>query len=127
MTKQALGKITSMMQWTFYHTPNYTKVLTLLVNHAPVGGSVIVSCRGGGCPFTTYVAPVRGVVRTPPSINLMPSFRGLELSVGDSLVVELVRPDWIGKHYLFTVRAGQPPGIQIRCLAPGGNRPGVGC
>jgi Invasin, domain 3/Bacterial Ig-like domain (group 3) len=132
-----LGIITSTMQWTFYYTPAYTKVLSLVVNGASAGATVLVKCHGRGCPFakhSTAVAKTRrcgqkGKRRCPiaGSIDLAPAFHQHRLHLGSKITVVISRPEWIGKYYAFTIRARRGPSIQITCLAPGRTRPGVGC
>ncbi len=132
-----LGTITSTMQWTFYYTPSYTKVLALVVNGASPGATVLVNCHGRGCPFVrranavtkTRPCGAKGKRRCPTHgrINLTPALQNHRLRVGARINVEVVRPGWIGKYYMFTVRSGRGPRVQISCLAPRGNRPGVGC
>jgi adhesin/invasin len=132
-----LGIITSTMQWTFYHTPSYTKVIALVVNGASPGATVLVNCHGRGCPFVKRANAVRrtrpcgpkGKRRCPTHgrIDLTPALRNHRLHVGARINIDIVRPGWIGKYYMFTVRSGRGPRIQTSCLAPGGARPGVGC
>jgi Invasin, domain 3/Bacterial Ig-like domain (group 3) len=132
-----LGIITSTMQWTFYYTPAYTKVLSLVVNGASAGATVLVKCHGRGCPFakhSTAVAKTRrcgqkGKRRCPiaGSMDLAPAFHQHRLHLGSKITVVISRPEWIGKYYAFTIRARRGPSIQITCLAPGRTRPGVGC
>ncbi|MGI8506931.1 MAG: invasin domain 3-containing protein [Solirubrobacteraceae bacterium] len=131
------GTITSTMHWTFYYTPSYTRVLALIVQHASAGMTVLVNCRGRGCPFAKRATAVtkrcgtgaagRCSSRASKTVNLVRRFREHRLHPGSQLNVELSRPGLIGKSFLFRFRAGHPPRIQIRCLAPGGTRPGVGC
>jgi hypothetical protein len=137
MPVQALGTITSTMQWTFLYTPAYTKVLALVVNGASTGATVLVKCHGKGCPYAKHATPVTGGSpcggsgrRTCPTrgrIDLTLGFQRHRLYLGAKITVMIIRPGWIGKYFTFTVRAGRGPRIQISCLAPGGTRPGVGC
>jgi len=60
-------------------------------------------------------------------VHLQPAFNNRHLGIGATIVVEVTRPGWIGKHYMFTVVARHPPRHAIACLAPLINRPGVGC
>lgn len=53
------------MQWTFHYTPAYTKALSLAVNGAPAGASVLIACHGRGCPFTAHLTVIGGVSRRP--------------------------------------------------------------
>ncbi len=132
-----LGTITSTMQWTFYYTPNYTKVLALVVNGASPGATVLVNCHGRGCPFVKRSNAVRktqpcgpkGKRRCPTHgrINLTTALQNHRLRVGARINIDIVRSGWIGKYYMFTVRSGRGPRVQISCLSPGGTRPGVGC
>lgn len=133
---KALGWITSTMQWTFYSTPTYTKVLKLAVNAASAA-TVTTRCQGPGCPFsrrtilvtkTKLCAPTR-TRPCPPTgtIDLAPAFRDRRLSVGAQITVAITRPGWIGKYYRFTLRAHRSPRVLIACLAPGSRGPGAGC
>jgi hypothetical protein len=132
----ARGTISSTMLWTFAYRPTYTKILAFSVNAAPVGATVVVKCRGIGCPFAKRATPVRRCRSTPShackhegsaTIGLEASFRKRRLDVGTGVSVQILRPGWIGKYYLFTMRAGRGPKIEISCLAPGRTAPGRGC
>ncbi len=140
LSPRVLGTITSTMQWTFFYTPTYTKVLTLAVNGPPPGATVIMACRGRGCPAlpprtTTPVKSKRCTSHRssrcpavhPASINLGRFFSQRRLQAGARITIAIVRTGWIGKHYLFTMRAAQGPRIKIACLAPGTINPGRGC
>jgi hypothetical protein len=137
-----LGTITATMQWTFMHTPAYTKVLALIINGARVGATVTVTCHGRGCPLgkaRTLITKSKAkpckrkgkhrCPKPPPpgTRNLMPRFRNHRLHPGAQITVEITQPRWIGKYYTFTVRARRAPSISIGCVAAGGTRPGVGC
>jgi Bacterial Ig-like domain (group 3) len=137
-----LGTITATMQWTFVHTPAYTKVATMIINGARVGSTVTVACHGRGCPSgkaATLItkSKAKPCKRTrnhrcpkpppPGTRNLMPRFRNHRLRPGARITIEITQPKWIGKYYLFTVRARRAPSIKIGCVAAGGTRPGVGC
>jgi hypothetical protein len=136
VTVLALGIITSTMQWTFHYTPAYTKILEFVVNRAPVGATVVVKCHGVGCPFAERATTVKRCERTRAhkcsprrwaTISLTAGFRTHRLPVGTRVNVQIIRPGWIGKYYMFTVRSARLPSIVIACLAPGATRPGVGC
>ena len=121
-----LGYLTSTMQWTFAYTATSTTVLALVVNEAPAGATVLIRCRGGGCPFAQHtIAVVKKLARG--GINLTSSFQQRPLQVAATITVVISRPSWIGKYYAFTMRAQRGPSIQIACLAPGRTQPGVGC
>jgi Big-like domain-containing protein len=136
---QVLGTVTSTMQWTFFHTPRYTTVQALVMNRAPVGGTVLVQCHGRGCPFakrsTVITKPKRCVpkgkhkcpVQHPGTMDLTSRFRNHRLAAGATVTVQISRPHWIGKYYIFAVRASRAPRIQIGCLAAGSTKPDKGC
>ncbi len=131
------GSITSTMQWSFYYTPSYTLVRNLVVNGAVSGETVVANCRGRGCPYTSHATVLAKAVRcgrgtkgtclTAGSLNLTPAFAGRRLGFGARITISIVRPNWIGKAYRFTVRSRRGPRVQIGCLAPGASTPGVGC
>ena len=131
-----LGTITSTMQWNFYYTPKYTLVRNLVVNAALPGSTVVVRCHGHGCPFAQHATVLASSARcgrtarmcfTSGRFNLAPGFAGRRLAVGARITINIVRPNWVGKSYRFTVRSKRGPRVQIGCLAPGGSGPGVGC
>lgn len=140
LPSRVLGTITSTMQWSFYYTHAYTTVLALVVNGAPTGATILVTCHGRGCPLLRQPATTvteakrctpmrrrRCPAQHPGTIDLMRRFSKHRLHAGAQIMVEITRPGWIGKHYLFTTRAGHAPRIQIACLAPGSIRPGIRC
>jgi hypothetical protein len=134
--KRALGLITSTMQWSFYYTPSYTRVLALVINGAS-GATVLVKCAGKGCPFAARTTRVtnrnrcrskrRGGCPPAGTLSLTPRFGTHRLRVGAQVVVMITRAGWIGKYYSFLVRSRRGPRVRIACLAPGASRAGVGC
>jgi hypothetical protein len=132
-----VGLISATMQWTFDYTPTSTRVAVLLVNWVSSDATVLVKCHGRGCPFATHTSRVakpkrcgtKGKPKCPigGSINLAAPFRKDPLHPRATVIVMIRRPGWVGKYYKFTIRAGNNPVVQVSCLAPGGNRPGVGC
>ncbi len=132
-----LGTITSTMQWAFYFTPSFTQVRALVVNGALPGATVLVKCHGKGCPFAHHSTllgkrarcgkKTKGMCAASGSFLITPGFAKRHLGVGSRITVEIIRPNWVGKFYSFTVRSRQGPRIQIGCLAPGGSVPGQGC
>ena len=132
-----LGLITATMQWDFAYNPNYTRIILFFVNRVSAQATVVVKCHGRGCPFAKHTSTVakpkkcgkKGKPKCPigGSVDLSRQFRNYRLRPGATITVMIRRPNWIGKYYKFTIRAGNRPGIQIACLAVGGTRPGVGC
>jgi hypothetical protein len=130
------GIITATMQWTFDYAPAYTRVATMVVNGAPAGATVRLQCNGRGCPFGRHdqtVPPRRRcskhVRRCPTSgtLDLTSNFRHRQLPVGTQITIVIIRAQYVGKYYSFTVRSRRQPQVRIACLADGGTRPGVGC
>lgn len=132
-----LGFVSSTVRWTFYYTRNYTQLLFLQVFGVSNASTMKLTCNGKGCPFVKLRAAAAdsascpskagSVCSTGSSINLLPAFRKRHLAAGSQITLSITRPNWIGKYYSFTIRGGQPPMINLSCLAVGGTRPGVGC
>jgi len=131
-----MDRIASTMQWGFYYTPSYTQIRSLVVNGVSAGTTVRVNCHGLGCPFMQRAALLTNRVRcgkklgmcfTGGSFLITPGFGSRRLKAGTRITVEIVRPNWVGRYYRFTVRPRRAPRIQISCLAPGGSVPGQGC
>jgi hypothetical protein len=130
------GAITAKTFWTDYFTPTYTRFLAMAVHRLRVGTRIVLICRGRGCPFSRQSLLVtRKACRSKAAcitehaqvVDVVPRLRGRRLQIGTVLTVELTRPDWIGKAYVFTIRSGRKPTDQIKCVAPGSTRSGVGC
>jgi len=132
-----LGFINSTVQWKFYFHPKYTQILLLQASGVANASTLRLSCHGTGCPFTALsssastAAGCSGrahVICTGGSgINLLPVFRNRHLRPGTQITLWITRPNWIGKYYSFTIRSGQPPLIDLSCVAVGRSQPGVGC
>jgi Bacterial Ig-like domain (group 3) len=136
---QVLGTITTRMAWKFRFTPTFTSVLAMVARQARPGTKVTVICHGRHCPFAKRSMTVtkstgckgskrrRCLSQKEKTVNLKPLFGGHRLPAGSHVTIELTHPHWIGKAYLFTIRAGRAPTNQIGCLAVGSTRLGVGC
>ncbi len=133
-----LGTITATMEWAFYYTPSYTKVSNLVVNGVSVGRERARQMQRPRLPVHPPQQPrslsARGAGRknagmcfTSGSFNITPCFARRRLAVGPRVTVEIIRQNWIGKYYRFTMRARRGPRVQIACLAPGGSVPGARC
>lgn len=124
-----LGTITATMQWAFYFTPRYTVVRDLIVNGASPGARVVVNCRGRGCPFASRATVLTRGKRcgrkakrscgTPGRLDLTAGFARRHLTPGTRITIRIVRPNWIGKTYRFTVRPRRGPRVQIGTLPAG--------
>ena len=69
---QALGALKATMQWTFHYTPTFTQVRALVLDAVPPGATVLLKCRGRGCPFAkrVIVAGKQKVVRAERPASL---------------------------------------------------------
>jgi hypothetical protein len=135
------SQVEAAMTWNFGWSHSYTIVESLIVHEIPAGGTVEVLCRGLGCPFAhdhAARAASRSHCRshgckpkhsTPPQteVGLTRLFKGHHLGVGTHITVNVTKAGWVGKSFLFTMRANHAPHIQIACLAPGSSLPGGGC
>jgi hypothetical protein len=132
--------VESRMTWAFGWSSRHTVVESLVVSGVPDEGSVEVACRGAGCPFAHQrLARAAGRVRCrgrrcrdarpgePAEVRLTGLFRGRRLGMGAQIAVDITRAAWVGKSFIFTMRAGHAPRVRIACLAPGSTRPGQGC
>ena len=94
-------------------TPTGARV-TLLTVRGPRDVRISVRCRHGSCPR-------RRVAVTAAVTRLRPFERALR--AGTRLDIKVVRPGWIGKWTIITIRRGAPPRRRDRCVYPGGRRP----
>ncbi|MGH2863687.1 MAG: hypothetical protein ACRDJX_00400, partial [Solirubrobacteraceae bacterium] len=96
-------------------------VLTAL---APVGATVRVTCRGGGCPAKPVRVVATARARSSASTALV-TFHRFERSLrpGAVLDVWISNADRIGKFTRFVIRRAKPPARTDRCLNPAGNTP----
>jgi len=125
--------VASAMTWNFSWAHRYTRVDSLIVRGVPSEGVVEVSCHGRGCAFARWLSSSvtqrsrckrgRCAARRPTlahgEVSLAALFAGRRLRVGARIVVMISRAGWMGKSFAFTIRANQPPRVQIACLGAG--------
>ena len=135
-TLTVLGAITAKTRWTYYFTAAYTQLTSMKVHSLASGSTILLFCHGGGCPFARRSLIVQTkscgkrracVAEKDQVVDLSPLLRSRRLAVGAVLMIELTRPQWVGKAYVITIRSGTKPSDRIECLKPGSTRPGVGC
>jgi large repetitive protein len=135
---QIRGQLNPTMLWSFRFVRSYTTVNQLIVNGISAGDTITVTCHGRGCPFAKRVRKPatsrhcgRGRRRhrcsSPQHVDITGALRSHHLRAGATITVTITRPQWVGKSYVFRIRAGHGPRIGIGCLAPGFSKPGVGC
>ena len=110
--------IKSRISYTFAFTSSSSTASELTVRHVPQGGRVLVTCHGGGCPFSQ-----RSFAASHGQVVLAQEFRHSPLRPGAKLQLEVVAANRVGKVESFTIRSAQPPAVSILCLPPGMTRP----
>jgi streptogramin lyase len=139
--REPLPVVGSTMTWSFRPSRTYTIVESLVVHGLPVGGSVEVACDGRGCAFARHrwataardhrchgrrcVLKRQAVLRG--SEDLADLFKGRHMGVGARISVTITKTGWVGKSFMFRVRANSPPRVQFACLEPGSNKATGGC
>jgi hypothetical protein len=91
-----------------------------LTVRAPYGSTVVVRCRGRGCPFKRTSRTLAGAGAKTPSATIR--VRKLErrlLRPGATVKVLVSRKGEIGKYTAFRIRTGRPPLRTDLCLSPG--------
>jgi hypothetical protein len=94
---------------------NITRLRRLLVR-APAGTSIVVSCKGKGCPKKKTIKQGKG-----KSLRFKKLERGFR--PGIKIVITVTKPGFLGKHTTFTMRRGAAPRRVDLCLAPGAKKP----
>ena len=88
--------------------------VTLLTVRGPRDVRIFVRCRRGNCP--------RRQLAVAATMTRLRVFERA-LRAGTRLEIKVVRPGWIGKWTVITIRRGAAPRRRDRCLYPGGLRP----
>ena len=92
-----------------------TKVVFLGVRDAPVGSTIAVRCRGGGCKKRIPPITARGLEQIPLTTRFK---RPLE--PGATIEVRITAKEQIGKYLRFEMRRGRlPRQPTVRCIDPG--------
>ena len=91
-----------------------TAVRSWSVTGVPSGGTVLVKCRGGGCPYRSRSFAHRSAVSI---------LKGAQLSVGAIVQVGVSAPNSVGPAVTVTIeRLGTPKEV-FSCLPPGAKAP----
>jgi len=131
----------ALLGWSFNPLSSSSQVGSLTATGVPVGTHIAASCAGHGCHLR--FAPVEVTSTTTchskhhrckrasrpdtRSIDLTPKLRSVHFPVGSNLTVTFTKRGFIGKAYVFTMRANRQPAWRAACLAPGSLVPGKGC
>ena len=131
----------ALLGWNFDASGTYSRVLSMTASSVPVGATIRASCHGHGCRLPGRPVTVtnsthckrkrhRCTTKTRPQtrgVDLTPLLSHTHFPVGSHLTISLTKRAFIGKVYLFTMRAGRQPAWRSACLAPGSTIPGRGC
>ncbi len=120
----ALGFVKSLLRWSFFYHPTYTSVMQFVVSQIANGTTVELQCQGNGCAFKKVLLTPRHKRR---SMNLLARFDHKKLKPGTRVTVRVVHPNWVGKFFSFTIRAGAAPVVSQTCIPVGKTNPGRGC
>ncbi len=115
----------------------------LKANKVPSGATLVVTCKGRGCPFgrRTLHGPKKTKVckahqkhcKTKPgrpfaTLNIVGLLKNRHLPTNTKLTLTVTKPNTIGVTQSFTMRNAMRPKVTgPSCLAPGSNKPGKGC
>lgn len=88
----------------------------------PAGAQLRLSCSGRGCPIKTISASIarqtacKGkhcTTRGRGRLNLRSRLAGKRFPAGTRLQLDITKRGWIGKRYVFTMRAHRDPEVRI--------------
>src|SRR3954452_18830511 len=112
----AAGRVSALVAFSSNSTSKSTKFTSLRVTDAPAGASVLVACRGRGCPKSrTFTTSAKG------SVSLTRAFRK-RLRVGAVVSIAVTTPNAVGKVRVLTVKRKRVVGRTL-CLPPGAVTP----
>jgi hypothetical protein len=131
----------ALLGWNFDAFRGYSKVLSMTASAVPVGTEIIASCQGHGCRLKARPVTVTNNTQCKSkqhrcrrksrpnahSVDLTRMLSRTHFPVGSHLTVSLTKRGFIGKVYIFNMRAGKQPRWRATCLAPGSQVPGRGC
>ncbi len=97
-----------------------TKVARLVARRVPAGATVVLKCKGGGCPKPRTV---RREVNKRKDVKLHPLLAGRRLKPGAVVQVRVIASDAIGAVAKFRMRKGKLPTRKTLCMPPGASKP----
>jgi hypothetical protein len=99
-------------------------VIKRLTVRAPYGSTVVIHCRGRGCPFRRKSQRlVLAGARTPSKTIRVKKLERRLLRGGTSIKILVSRQGEIGKYTRFKIRTGKAPVRTDLCLMPGSTAP----
>jgi hypothetical protein len=125
------SRVTSTVASAWRARRGYTTVTRLAVNRVPAQGTVLVRCRGRGCPFVNRSLAFRTATPTRSLAGLFNFVRRRphrppqrvvsRLRVGTTVEVRIVVAGRIGRFVTFRMRSLRRPFATSGCLAVGTN------
>jgi Ca2+-binding RTX toxin-like protein len=97
-----------------------TKVARLVARNVPAGATVVLKCKGGGCPKPRTV---RKEIGKRKDVKLHPLLAGRRLKAGAVVQVRVVSDSAIGAVAKFRMRKGKLPVRRTLCMPPGTSKP----
>jgi PKD repeat protein len=102
--------------------------LRRLTVSGPTGATVLVSCKGRGCPVGRQSRVVKSGKRSDsrsPSAQIvrLRRFERKLLRSGTVIKILVTKPNSIGKYTRFKIRSRKPPARSDRCLMPNSTKP----
>jgi Bacterial Ig domain len=119
--------LSSTVSNSFLAFRKYTKVALLAVNDLPAGARVRTQCKTKkkkqqkkGCPYRSRTV-TSAKART--RLGLLKPFKRKKLPVGTKVTITITAPGFVGKQFIYTMRAHKKPKRKRLCIPPGG-KPG---
>jgi large repetitive protein len=109
-----------------------TEATLFEVTGLPAGAQLRLACSGARCPIKMLSASIArrpachakhcrsGVTKGRGRVNLLPRLAGKRFAPGTHLQLDITKPGWVGKRYVFTMRARRNPGVRITYPAAAG-------
>lgn len=108
----------------FDRVGSITLVKNLGVGAVPKGTTARVICKGGkrvGCPITEKKKVFKKASKKGVSWTRL--FRRARLRKGATIIVEITKPGFVGRHVIFKIRPRAVPIPRPLCLFPGEKKP----
>jgi streptogramin lyase len=135
-TPEAVGASARLMSatitWRFSRSGRDTAISKLSVQGLPRSAVIELLCSGSGCPFVRHqvlASSQRSCIRrrcasvrragSQQEASLAGLFAGRRLPSGARVTVSVAEAGWIGRAFVFAMRADAQPAVSRFCLAPG--------
>jgi CSLREA domain-containing protein len=116
------GRVRSPVSFTWKFNNRYTVAEQLTISSLPAKPKVLVSCRGGGCPFAKKTFSLKAKSKTR-KLQLAPKLKQAHLRPKARLQIEITAANAVGKVLTFTIVSNDVPKLAVSCLVPGARKP----